>query len=266
LVTAAVMLLALTLICVTLRKHLSLAADRVAVPAYRDRDEPWSAASTAVATAVAGSLLLTTTSSSRCTRSPSTRRDIVALVIFVWRRCSSRQVVDLAARRSSQAARASAEAETLSTFAGSLLAASRAAGVARTVRETFAMAQRQPGPARAARHRPARVGRPVGPDRRGGRGPTPWPSEAMPSPRSTPADPGARAEPLPARGSAVLSGIRGPGRRGVPQRLLAEAAAAVEPLAESERRRTALLNARPATTCHPVAAARPRSPACVHPS
>src|SRR5262249_61865355 len=50
------------------------------------------------------------------------------------------QVVDLAARRSVQAARATAEAETLSTFAGSLLRGEQGMpALLERVRETFAM-------------------------------------------------------------------------------------------------------------------------------
>ena len=50
------------------------------------------------------------------------------------------QVVDLAARRSVQAARAGAEAETLSTFAGSLLRGEQALpALIERVRESFAM-------------------------------------------------------------------------------------------------------------------------------
>ena len=68
--------------------------------------------------------------------------NILALVIFLLIAVLVSQVVDLAARRSVLAARAGAEAETLSTFAGSLLRGEQAlpallaAGAARRSRWT----------------------------------------------------------------------------------------------------------------------------------
>ena len=66
--------------------------------------------------------------------------NVLALVVFVVIASLVSRVVDLAARRNSEAARSNAEAETLSTLAGSLLRGEQALpALLERVRETFAV-------------------------------------------------------------------------------------------------------------------------------
>ena len=259
LVTAAVMLLALTLICVALRKHLSLAADvslfllAVIVTSLVGGFYP------AVATAVAGSLLLNYYFVEPLhTFTIDAAGNIVALVIFVLAALLVSQVVDLAARRSSQAARASAEAETLSTFAGSLLRGEQGLpALLERVRETFAM--RSASLVQRRGEAPSSTGpggqwdliAAVGADPP--RGPSDGDAVAPIDDQQTLV---LRGRALPAEDQRVLSAFAAQVGVAYRQRLLAEAAAAVEPLAESERQRTALLNAVSHDLRTPLAAAK----------
>ncbi|WP_375500853.1 DUF4118 domain-containing protein [uncultured Jatrophihabitans sp.] len=177
--------------------------------------------------------------------------NLVAVVTFLVIAVLVSRVVDLAARRSTQAARAGAEAETLSTFAGSLLRGEQAVPALLTrTRESFAV-----DAASLLRQEPAtrqwRVEASVGDD-----------------PPSTPdeGDAGAlvvdglhlalRGHPLSAGDQRVLSAFAANLAVAYRQRELAEAARAAEPLAESDRQRTALLNAVSHDLRTPIAAAK----------
>ena len=72
--------------------------------------------------------------------------NVLAVIIFVLIAALVSRVVDAAAeRRSSEAARSNAEAETLSTLAGSLLRGEQALpALLQRVQETFAVGQRRP--------------------------------------------------------------------------------------------------------------------------
>jgi two-component system sensor histidine kinase KdpD len=124
LLVAVVLLPVLTLILTALREHVSFAAD---VPLYLLAVVLTSVVGgfyPALAAAVAASLLLNYYFvEPRHTLTIDETSNFLALVIFLVIAMLVSRVVDLAARRSGQAARASAEAEaeTLSTFAGSLL-------------------------------------------------------------------------------------------------------------------------------------------------
>jgi two-component system sensor histidine kinase KdpD len=182
--------------------------------------------------------------------------NIVALVTFLLVAVLVSRVVDMSARRSALAARSSAEAETLSTLAGSLLRGEAALpALLERVQETFAMRSVSllerggPGPGHSGAG--WRVLAAVGSD-----------------PPQRPADGDCTAEiddmhllalrghPLPAEDQRVLSAFASQVAVAYRQRELAEAARAVEPLAESERARTALLNAVSHDLRTPIAAAK----------
>jgi two-component system sensor histidine kinase KdpD len=192
----------------------------------------------ALVSAVAGSLLLNYYFAPPIHTFTIDHRDnVIALVIFLLVTALVSRVVDLAARRSQLAARASAEAETMSALAGSLLRGEDAlpALLAR-VQETFGMHS----VSLLERESPGRwqVLATVG-DR----------------PPAAPAEADCTAEIdeehtlamsghlLPAEDQRVLSAFAAQVAVAYRQRQLAEAVRAVEPLAESERARTALLNA-----------------------
>ena len=155
----------------------------------------------ALLSAVAGSLLLNYFFVEPLhTFTISEPSNLVAVLIFLLIAVLVSQVVDLAARRSVQAARAGAEAETLSTFAGSLLRGEQAlpALLDRT-RESFAMdsaglLRRDPGRAWLERRGVGRAESADDPGRGGRRGvggrrPAPGAARA-PAQRGRPADAG----------------------------------------------------------------------------
>jgi two-component system sensor histidine kinase KdpD len=177
--------------------------------------------------------------------------NIVAVVIFLLIAVLVSQVVDLAARRSVLAARAGAEAETLSTFAGSLLRGEQALpALLDRVRETFAMEA-------------AGLLRYVPDDRTwttvAAAGPAP-PAEPAAADASVPVgddlDLVLRGHPLPAGDQRVLAAFAAHIAVAYRQQQLAAAARAAEPLAESDRQRTALLNAVSHDLRTPIAAAK----------
>ena len=141
LLLAAVLLPLLTLVCTAARGTLGFGAD---LPLYLLVVVLTSLVGgfyPALLSAVAGSLLLNYFFVEPLhTFTISEPSNLVAVLIFLLIAVLVSQVVDLAARRSVQAARAGAEAETLSTFAGSLLRGEQAlpALLDRT-RESFAM-------------------------------------------------------------------------------------------------------------------------------
>jgi two-component system, OmpR family, sensor histidine kinase KdpD len=171
--------------------------------------------------------------------------NVLALIIFVAVALAVSQVVDSAARRSKQAARASAESELLVTTAGSVLRGQQAlAAVLSRVREAFGMdsvtllerGAGQPGDRATAR---------------------PWTAVAvageppLASPEAADAEVpvtdhlvlALRGRPLPATDRRVLGAFAAYAATALEQERLAAAAEAARPIAEADRMRTALLAA-----------------------
>jgi two-component system, OmpR family, sensor histidine kinase KdpD len=178
--------------------------------------------------------------------------NVVALAVFVLVAALVSSVVDLSARRSQEAARASAEAETLSTLAGSLLRGEQALpALLHRVQEAFAVTavsllRRQssaPGSAGVASSRP---------DAASLRGTWECVSSVGDDPCLHPEDGDAevsvgdelalvlRGRVLPAEDQRVLAAFAAHVAAAYQQRQLQAAAA---PVAEADRMRTALLNA-----------------------
>jgi two-component system, OmpR family, sensor histidine kinase KdpD len=211
----------------------------------------------ALLAAVAGSLLLNYYFAPPLHTFTIDHRDnVIAVVIFLLVASLVSQVVDTSARRSASAARSSAEAETLSTLAGSLLRGEQALpALLERVQETFTMRSvsllERSGPELPAGETSWRVLAAVGS-----------------SPPQSPRDGDYAAEvdddqvlvlqghPLRAEDQRVLGAFAAEVSVAYRQRELAEAARAVEPLAESERVRTALLNAVSHDLRTPIAAAK----------
>jgi two-component system sensor histidine kinase KdpD len=187
--------------------------------------------------------------------------DLLALVVFLLVAVAVSTVVDLAARRTSEAARARAEAQTLSTLAGSVLRGERhLPALLDQLRRTFdfdsvALLERVPdvpdGP--GSHHDPAawRLVAAVG-----GR-PCLAPGEADADvlvDRSLSLV--MRGHPLAAADRRVLEAFAAQAAAALRQERLAERAATVGPLAEADRVRTALLRAVGHDLRTPLAAAK----------
>ncbi len=204
----------------------------------------------ALAAAVAAFLLLNYFFTSPFhTFSISETNNIIALVVFVLVAAAVSSVVDLAARRTRQSARAAAEAETLAVLAGSVLRGEHALpALLDRLRETFAMQS------------VTLLRRPTDEDGRGRRDLTDgdrWDVVACSGgpPCSTPDDAEStvpvsqdyrlalRGRLLPASDQRVLAAFAVQAAGVLEQRRLAEVAATAEPLAEADRTRTALLAA-----------------------
>jgi two-component system, OmpR family, sensor histidine kinase KdpD len=206
----------------------------------------------AVAAAVAGSLLLNYYFAPPLHTFTIARGDnILAVVIFLLVALLVSRVVDISARRSVLAARRGAEAETLAALAGSLLRGEHALpALLNRVQETFAM--------RAV----SLLGR--DPDGRSwqvlasvGIEPARRPSDGEVSVEIDETDVLVLSgHPLPAEDQRVLSAFAAEVAVAYRQRELAEVARTVEPLAESERARTALLNAVSHDLRTPIASAK----------
>jgi two-component system sensor histidine kinase KdpD len=180
------------------------------------------------------------------------RDNILALVIFLLVAVLVSRVVDVSARRSTTAARSSAEAEILSALAGDLLRGEfTVSALLARVQETFGM--RSVGlltrdPSRSAEWHVL--------------------ASAGPDPATRPADADAvveidesqvlvlRGHPLPAEDRRILTAFAAQVAVGYRQRALQESARAIEQLAESERARTALLNAVSHDLRTPIASAK----------
>ncbi len=248
LVTAAVLLAGTTAALTALRGHVSFASDVsiylliVVVTSLVGGFYP------AVLSAVFGSLLLNYFFVPPIHTFTIDHPDnIVALLIFLLVAVLVSRVVDLAARRSASAARASAEAETISTFAGSLLRGDQALPALLTrVQEAFGM------------RGVSLLGRsPDGSwDVLAGVGDTPpTRSDEADHVASVGADQllALYGRALPAEDLRVLSAFAAHVAVAYRERALAES---VAPLAESERARTALLNAVSHDLRTPIAAAK----------
>jgi two-component system, OmpR family, sensor histidine kinase KdpD len=180
------------------------------------------------------------------------RDDALALIVFVAVAVMVSAVVDLAARRSSEAARASAEAETLSTLAGDVLRGESAVpALLDRVRATLGLAS-------------------VALLERDADGPRGWHllgcAGAEPCLRPEEGDTevpvgqdmalAVRGRTLPAEDRRVLAAFGAHAAVVVAQQRLAEAAAEAEPLAEADRTRTALLAAVSHDLRSPLASAK----------
>ncbi len=204
----------------------------------------------ALAAAVAGSVLLNYFFTPPTgTFTISERNNVLALAAFVAVATMVSAVVDLAARRTSQAARASAEAEVLSTLAGDVLRGEPALpALLDRVRETFGLRsatllERTPdgwrevasaGPEPCRRPADGDVEVPVGEDL----------TLAL------------RGRPLAAEDRRLLTAFAVQAAVALRQRRLAEAAARAEPLAAVDRTRTALLAAVSHDLRSPLASAK----------
>jgi two-component system sensor histidine kinase KdpD len=248
LVVATVLLLGLTLAGTAMRDQLSLATDLLlyllAVVVVSLVGGFWPA----LLSAVVASLLLNYYYVPPIHRfTISEPQNALALGVFVLIASLVSRVVDLAAERSSQAARSSAEAETLSTLAGSLLRGESALpALLERVRETFSassvsLLQRDTS----------------APSSRGDSARGTWTVVAQtgPDPCTQPQDAdnevsldeelslALRGRVLPAEDQRVLSAFAAQVAVAYRQRQLVEAAEAALPLVEADRMRTALLNA-----------------------
>src|SRR5512135_282601 len=176
------------------------------------------------------------------------------------------QVVALAARRTSQAARATAEAQTLSALAGSVLRGEQALpALLERVRETFGMISaallERGGAASAAGEdtdgnadrlrRRWQLAAAAGPD------PCRQPEEGdIELPVGDDLVLALRGRVLPAEDRRVLAAFAAQAALALQQHRLAEAAAEVEPRAEADRTRTALLTAVSHDLRSPLASAK----------
>jgi len=181
--------------------------------------------------------------------------DVISLAVFVLVAVLVSSVVDLAARRTREAARASAEAETLATLAGTLLRGEQALpALLQRVQETFGMEavsllRRQSTAPGSAGSGPALPG---GGSLRGtwavvdSVGPEPCGHPEAGDVEVAVTDDMAlvlRGRSLPAEDRRVLTAFAAEVAVAYQQRQLQAAAAAAVPVAEADRMRTALLNA-----------------------
>jgi two-component system sensor histidine kinase KdpD len=170
----------------------------------------------------------------------------LALGVFVVVGLVVSSVVDGAARRSKQAARASAESEMLVTAAGSVLRGQQAlTAVLDRVREAFGMEsvtllECLPGPAGATRG-PVSGWRPVATS---GAPPLARPEDAdVDVPVTDTLTRGLRGRTLPASDRRILGAFAAYAAAALEQQRLAAEAEAARPIAEADRMRTALLAA-----------------------
>ena len=264
LVTAAVVLAALVPLCAALRSGLSLGSDlllfllAVIIVSLVGGFLP------GFATAIVASLLLNyyfVPPFHKLTISEP--ENVLALVVFLVIASLVSRVVDLAARRSSEAARSNAEAETMSTLAGSLLRGEQAIpAMLERVQETFGV--KNVSLLRRDSDAPASGG-----DARGGmRGTWSCIDTVGDEPCLRPEDSDTevpvgddmvlvlRGRVLAGEDQRVLAAFATQVAVAYQQRLLAEAAEAAAPLAEADRARTALLNAVSHDLRTPIASAK----------
>ncbi|MGZ4605006.1 MAG: DUF4118 domain-containing protein [Blastococcus sp.] len=210
----------------------------------------------AVAAAVVGSLLLNYFVVPPVhTLTISAPQNLLALVVFILIALLVSRVVDAAARRSSEAARSNAEAETLSALAGSLLRGEESLPtVLQSVRETFGASSVTL--LRRETEAPASGGLTAQDSSAGGMRGT-WTcvdaTGDMPCQRPEDGDTEVpvrddlvlvlKGRVLAAEDQRLLTAFAAQVAVAYRQRLLAEEVAAAAPLAETDRVRTALLNA-----------------------
>ena len=254
LVTAAVLLGGVTPVLASLRRDLAFASDLsvylliVVVTSLVGGFYP------AVGAAIAGSLLLNYFFAPPFhTFTIGDRDNVLALSIFVLVAILVSRVVDLSARRSTRAARSSAEAETLSNLAGSLVrGATTPQELLGLVQETFTMdgvslLGRTSGQAGTAWQVLAATGTNA-PD-------TPSTGDAMVEISETQVL-AVKGHSLTSDDQRMLSAFASQIAVAYRQWELAAAASAIEPLAATERARTALLNAVSHDLRTPIASAK----------
>jgi two-component system sensor histidine kinase KdpD len=236
----------LTLVLTALRVHVNLTSDVLLFLAAVVCVALVGGFIPAVATAIIGSLLLNyyfTPPIHLFTIAEA--NNVLALIIFVFVGMAVSSVVDDAARRTKQAARASAESELLATTAGSVLRGQQAlAAVLSQVREAFGLESVTllercapapvPAPAAGRWTAVATAGEP----------PVPTPesadTEVPVTDRLTLA---LRGHALAATDRRVLGAFAAYAATALEQERLAAAAEAARPIAEADRMRTALLAA-----------------------
>ncbi len=239
----------LTLILHLLRDELSLPSDILlflaAVVAVALVGGLWPA----LLAAIGGSLLLNFFFTPPLyTWTIAERENILALAVFVAVAAAVSAVVDLAARRTRQAARASADATTLATVAGSVLRGARPLpALLERLKETFGLD--------SVTLLERRSGAPGGPDRQ--HDTTAWQVAAAVGepPCSTPGQGDVdvpvddalalvlRGRPLAAADRRIVEAFAAQAALALRQERLAEQAAKAVPLAEADKMRTALLAA-----------------------
>jgi two-component system sensor histidine kinase KdpD len=268
LLVAVLLLVGLTPLCVALRDDLSLASDMllfllaVVVASLIGGFYP------AFAAAIAATVLLNFYFVAPThTFTISEPENILALIVFIVIGSLVSRVVDLAARRSGEALRSNAEAETLSTLAGSLLRGEQALpALLQRVQETFAMDSvtllrrdtNAPASSIGSQHQPT-----------GGLRGT-WSCVAsigdVPCLRPEDGDTEVpigedlnlvlRGRVLAAEDQRILAAFATQVAVAYQQRRLAEAADAAQPLAAADRMRSALLNAVSHDLRTPIASAK----------
>ena len=269
LIVAAALLAALTPVCALLRTRLSLASDMllfllaVVIVSLVGGFYP------ALVAAVVASLLLNYYFVPPIHQlTIAAPENVLALVVFLVTGALVSRVVDLAARRNSEAARSNAEAETMSTLAGSLLRGEQALpALLQRVQETFAVHSvtllRQDSTA------PASAGAsPQSPSVGGLRGSWSCVASVGDDPCLRPEDGDTevpigddlnlvlRGRTLAAEDQRVLTAFATQVAVAYRQRGLVQAAEALVPLAEADRARTALLNAVSHDLRTPIASAK----------
>jgi two-component system, OmpR family, sensor histidine kinase KdpD len=246
---AALGLPALTLILAAIRTDLSLPSDILLYLAWVVVVALIGGMYPALSAALVGSLLLNYYFTPPIHEwTISERENILALLVFLAVAAAVSVTVDHAARRTREAAQARAEAETLSTLAGSVVRGSRPLpALLDQLREAFtftgvSLLERRPDA-------------PTGPDQRRDR--TTWRLAASvgdkPCLAPTEGDVDipinddltlvARGHPLAAEDRRLVEAFAAQAAIALRQERLAEQAAAVKPLAEADRMRTALLSA-----------------------
>jgi two-component system sensor histidine kinase KdpD len=250
-VTAAILLTALVPICAALRDNLGLGSDLLLFLLAVIIVSLVGGFITAFATAIAASLLLNYYFVPPIHKlTISQPENIFALIVFVVVALLVAKVVDVAARHSSEAARSNAEAETISTLAGSLLRGEQAIpAMLERVRESFgaqdaALLRRETGAPASSSGQSA-----------GMRGTWSCVASVGDNPCLRPEDADTevpvgddmvlvlRGRVLAAEDQRVLTAFATQVAVAYEQRRLTEVAEAAAPIAEADRVRTALLNA-----------------------
>jgi two-component system, OmpR family, sensor histidine kinase KdpD len=250
--TAVMLLPLLTVLLATARDSLNLTSDvllfLLAVVAVALVGGLWPA----LGAAVAASFLLNWFFTEPTGRfAIAERNNALALGVFAAVAAMVSAVVDLAARRSSQAARSTAEAETLSTLAGDVLRGESAlTALLDRVRESFGMCSAgllERDPDRQGWHVVTSSGTP----------PAPRPEDAdVDVPVEDDLALVLRGRPLAAEDRRVLAAFGAQAAVALRQHRLAAAIAEAEPLAELDRTRTALLAAVSHDLRSPLASAK----------
>jgi two-component system, OmpR family, sensor histidine kinase KdpD len=201
----------------------------------------------AVLVAIVGSLLLNYYFTPPIHRfTIAEKNNVLALVVFIAVGLVVSSVVDTAARRTRQAARASAESQLLTTTAGSVLRGQQAvAAVLGRVREAFGMESvtllECTGGQGSAQRGPTAAWQVVA---HSGEPPLSRPEDAdVEVPVTDTLTLALRGRPLPADDRRVLGAFAAYAAVALEQERLVAAAKAAEPIAEADRMRTALLAA-----------------------